>query len=79
MNLQTVALAHGGVVGVDLPHPGLPQPRVDLLQVAPNQLLLGLGDAAAVRLAGMLQGGVADLTPLAAGPSAPPTTLRYRS
>src|SRR4029453_16027707 len=31
---------------------------VDLVQVLADQLLLGLGDAAAVRLAGVLEGGV---------------------
>src|SRR5919112_1421960 len=59
--LQAVAVAHGLVAGVDLAQAGVAEAAVDLVQVLADELLLGLGDAAAVGLAGVLEGGVVDL------------------
>src|SRR5215217_6363193 len=61
--LQAVAVAHGLVAGVDLAEAGVAEAAVDLVQVLADQLLLGFGDAAAVGLAGVLEGGVVDLAP----------------
>src|SRR5918992_3968114 len=58
---EPVAVAHRLVAGVDLAQPGVAQALVHLVEVLADELLLGLGDAAAVGLAGVLEGGVVDL------------------
>src|SRR6266540_5521993 len=61
--LQPVALLHRAVVGVDLAKALVPQAVIDLVEVLAHQPLLGLGDASAVRLAGVLERGVIDPGP----------------
>src|SRR4029453_6617364 len=70
-SIQAVAVAHGLVAGVDLALAGLAEALVDLVEVLADQLLLGLGDAAAVGLAGVLEGGVVDLAPARAARARP--------
>src|SRR4029450_8750316 len=60
-SIQAVAVAHGLVAGVDLALADVAKAPVDLVQVLADQLLLGLGAAAAVGLAGVPGGGVVDL------------------
>src|SRR4029453_17182945 len=89
-SIQAVAVAHGLVAGVDLALAGLAEALVDLVEVLADQFLLGLGDAAAVGLAGVLGGGVVDLAPARAaarrrpappadGPPPPPPPPPRRS
>jgi hypothetical protein len=51
--LPAVALLHGRICGVDLAQPTVAKARIDRVQMRAHELLLGLGDAPAVRLAGV--------------------------
>src|SRR5919197_2976850 len=65
--LQAVALLHGRIVRIDLAQIVAAEALVDVVEVRAHQLLLGFGDAPAVRLAGVLQRGVVDLGAAGAG------------
>lgn len=57
---QSVAVAHRGIVWVDLALSGRPKAGVDLIQMLAHIGLLGVGDAAPVWRAGMLRAGEVD-------------------
>src|SRR6266511_231797 len=77
LRAQAVALLHLRVAGIDRALAAGFQARVDLLEVASNQLLLGIRDPATVRLAGMFEGGVVDLGTLGASAASSGPGLRF--
>ena len=61
--VQAVTLDMVRVGQADRPDSLSREPPVDLVEVVADQLLLGVGDLALVRLAGVLEGGVIQAVP----------------